>query len=106
MAMGWLPRACLACRSRFRSRGRSALGGALGAVNGALIVRSGLHSFIITLATMSVFFGVMVFISRAAGVSQSAPEISAFGKMRIEGYVSALLIVSVVVVWASSCSIA
>ena len=45
--------------------GALVLGGALGAVNGALIVRSGLHSFIITLATMSVFFGVMVFISRA-----------------------------------------
>ena len=37
-----------------------------------LIVRSGLHSFIITLATMSVFFGVMVFVSRARGVPQPA----------------------------------
>jgi ribose transport system permease protein len=77
--------------------GALALGGALGAVNGALIVRSGLHSFIITLATMSVFFGVMVFLSRAQAFRDLPPEIAAFGKMRIEGYVSALLIVSVVV---------
>src|ERR1700677_3232617 len=73
--------------------GALALGGALGAVNGALIIRSGLHSFIITLATMSVFFGVMVFISRAQAFRNLPPEIAAFGKMRIEGYVSALLIV-------------
>jgi ribose transport system permease protein len=75
--------------------GALALGGALGAVNGALIVRSGLHSFIITLATMSVFFGVMVFISRAQAFRALPPEISAFGKMRVAGYLSPLLIVSV-----------
>src|SRR5580698_327652 len=77
--------------------GALALGGVLRAVNGALIVRSGLHSFIMTLATMSVFFGVMVFISRAQAFRNLPPEISAFGRMRIEGYVSPLLIVSIVV---------
>jgi ribose transport system permease protein len=77
--------------------GALALGGALGAVNGVLIVRSGLHSFIITLATMSVFFGAMVFVSRAQAFRALPPEIAAFGKMRIEGYVSPLLIVSIVV---------
>jgi ribose transport system permease protein len=77
--------------------GALALGGALGAVNGVLIVRSGLHSFNITLATMSVFFGAMVFVSRAQAFRALPPEIAAFGKMRIEGYVSPLLIVSIVV---------
>jgi ribose transport system permease protein len=72
-----------------------ALGAALGALNGILIVRSGLHSFIITLATMSVFFGVMLFLTRAQAYRQLPPELSAFGKMRLVGYFSPLLLVSV-----------
>jgi ribose transport system permease protein len=74
--------------------GALAVGGMLGAVNGILIVRSGLHSFIITLATMSIFFGMMVFISRAEAFRTLPPEISAFGKMRFAGYVSPLLLAS------------
>jgi ribose transport system permease protein len=74
--------------------GAIALGGALGFVNGQLIVRSGLHSFIITLATMSVFFGIMVFISRAEAFRGLPPAISALGKARYLGYVSPLLLVS------------
>jgi ribose transport system permease protein len=96
MAMGWLLER-VGLPVPVSIVGALALGGALGAVNGALIVRSGLHSSIITLATMSVFFGVMIFISRAQAFRNLPPEISAFGKMRIEGYVSALLIVSIVV---------
>src|ERR1700723_2032656 len=80
MAMGWLLER-VGLPVPLSIAGALALGGALGAVNGALIVRSGLHSFII----------------RAQAFRNLPPEISAFGKMRIEGYVSALLIVSVVV---------
>jgi ribose transport system permease protein len=40
-------------------------GALLGALNGIVIVRSGLHSFIITLATMSIIFGGMIFITQA-----------------------------------------
>ena len=76
-------RARSACRLPLAIVGALALGGALGAVNGALIVRSGLHSFIITLATMSIFFGVMVFLTRAEAFRSLPPEIAAFGKMRI-----------------------
>src|SRR5580698_6409335 len=72
-----------------------ALGAALGAFNGVLIVRSGLHSFIITLATMSVFFGLMLFITRAEAYRVLPPELSAFAKMRFAGYLSPLLLVSV-----------
>jgi ribose transport system permease protein len=72
-----------------------ALGAALGALNGILIVRSGLHSFIITLATMSVYFGLMLFLTRAQAYRQLPPELSAFGKMRLFGYFSPLLLVSV-----------
>jgi len=78
----------------FAIPGALALGGCLGALNGQLIVRSGLHSFIITLATMSVFFGVMVFVTRAEAFRALPAAISAFGKARYFGYVSPLLIVS------------
>ena len=74
--------------------GALAFGAALGAVNGQLIVRSGLHSFIITLATMSVFFGVMVFVTRAQAFRSLPPAILAFGRMRYFGHVSPLLLVS------------
>lgn len=77
--------------------GALALGGCLGAINGQLIVRSGLHSFIITLATMSVFFGVMVFATRAEAFRALPAAVAAFGKTRYLGYVSPLLIVSAAV---------
>ena len=69
-------------------------GSALGAVNGQLIVRSGLHSFIITLATMSVFFGLMLFVTRAEAFRTLPPEVLGFGRLRYLGYVSPLLFVS------------
>jgi ribose transport system permease protein len=72
-----------------------ALGAALGALNGFIIVRSGLHSFIITLATMSIFFGLMLFVTRAEAYRVLPPELSAFAKMRFAGYFSPLLLVSV-----------
>ena len=77
--------------------GALALGGALGAVNGMLIVRSGLHSFIITLATMSIFFGLMIFVSRDEAFRELPTAVPAFGRMRFVGYVSPLLLASVAV---------
>ena len=74
-----------------------ATGAALGALNGQIIVRSGLHSFIITLATMSVFFGMMIFITRAEAFRSLPPEVLAFGRLRYFGYLSPLLFVSAVV---------
>ncbi len=75
--------------------GAVAFGALLGALNGVLIVRSGLHSFIITLATMSIFFGAMVFLTKAQAFRELPPEFVAFGKARYFGYVSPLLLVSV-----------
>jgi ribose transport system permease protein len=40
-------------------------GAFLGAINGYASVRSGVHSFIITLATMSIFFGAMIVLTGA-----------------------------------------
>lgn len=77
--------------------GALAMGAALGWINGMVIVKSGIHSFIITLATMSIFFGVMIFLTRAEAFRALPPEVSAFGKVKIGGYVSPLLLVTLAV---------
>ncbi|SHO67415.1 monosaccharide ABC transporter membrane protein, CUT2 family (TC 3.A.1.2.-) [Pseudoxanthobacter soli DSM 19599] len=77
--------------------GGLALGAALGAVNGIAVVRSGLHSFIITLATMSIFFGVMVFITRAESFRGLPQSFTMLGRMKLAGVISPLLIVAVAV---------
>lgn len=67
------------------------LGGILGTVNGVLVVRTGLHSFIVTLATMSLFFGVMIFLSQAQTFREIPTTFVAFGRLKILG-LSAMLI--------------
>ena len=73
------------------------LGAALGAINGIVVVRSGVHSFIITLASMSIFFGVMIFLTQAKAFNGLPPEVTAFGKMRVAGPVSILLLTTLAV---------
>lgn len=82
--------------------GGLALGGLLGFVNGYAIVRSGVHSFIITLATMSIFFGGMVFMTHAQAFRGLPPELAAFGKAKLAGMLSPLLLVSIAVALALS----
>ena len=74
--------------------GALALGSGLGFVNGWAVVRSGLHSFIITLATMSIFFGVMVFLTHAESFRKLPPALAEFGRMRMLSAVSPLLLVA------------
>lgn len=69
----------------------------LGFVNGYAVVRSGVHSFIITLASMSIFFGVMIFLSKAQAFNALPPEVTALGKMRLFGKVSILLVITLAV---------
>jgi ribose transport system permease protein len=69
-------------------------GGLLGFINGYAVVRSGVHSFIITLASMSIFFGVMVFLTKAQAFNQLPASVAQFGKLRVAGSVSILLLVS------------
>jgi len=83
----WLPGILLAL----------AMGAALGAINGVIIVRSGLHSFIITLATMSIFFGVMIFLTQAGSYREISPAFTGFGRMKIMGVISPLLITTLVI---------
>lgn len=72
------------------------LGAALGAINGIIIVRTGLHSFIITLATMSIFFGVMIFLTHAESYRDISPMFTGFGRMKLFSIVSPLLVFTVV----------
>jgi ribose transport system permease protein len=60
------------------------------------------HSFIITLATMSIFFGCMIFLTQAEAFRELPPSVAAFGKARISGYVSPLLLITVAVALALS----
>lgn len=82
--------------------GGLAFGAGLGFVNGWMVVRTGLHSFIITLATMSIFFGVMIFLTRAEAYRGMPPVFSAFGKMKIAGHVSPLLLLTLATALALS----
>lgn len=75
--------------------GALCVGGALGFINGWLVTRSGLHSFIITLATMSIFFGGMIFLTRAHSFRQIPDAVSAFGHMKIFGAISPLFLVAI-----------
>ena len=74
--------------------GALAMGAALGAINGIVIVRSGLHSFIITLASMSIFFGVMIFLTHAGSFREIAPEVIAPGRTKLFGVLSPLLLIT------------
>lgn len=92
-ALPWLPAVV----------GGLAMGGLLGAANGVIIVRSGLHSFIITLATMSIMFGAMIFLTQAESFREISPVFAGFGRVKIGGVVSPLLLVTIcmgVMLWA------
>jgi ribose transport system permease protein len=72
-------------------------GAALGFINGFAVVRSGVHSFIITLASMSIFFGIMIFLTKAESFNGLPPEVQSFGKMKLAGTASPLLVIALVV---------
>ena len=73
-----------------------AFGAGLGFINGFTVVKSGVHSFIITLASMSIFFGLMIFLTKAQSFNQLPPEVPGFGKMKLGGMVSPLFVISIV----------
>ncbi|MEP3277192.1 MAG: ABC transporter permease [Stappiaceae bacterium] len=75
--------------------GGLAIGGLLGAINGVVIVRSGLHSFVITLATMSIMFGIMIFLTQAESYREISPAFTAFGRMKLWGVVPPMLLVTI-----------
>lgn len=73
--------------------GGLALGALLGFANGFAIVRSGVNSFIITLASASLFLGGMLILSKAETFNALPPEIAAFGRMKW-GFVSPMLAIA------------
>ena len=72
-------------------------GASLGFINGFTVVKSGVHSFIITLASMSIFFGVMIFLTKAIAFNGMPPEVQAFGKMKFFKTISPLLLISIAI---------
>ena len=72
------------------------LGALLGFANGAAIVLSGVNSFIITLASASLFMGGMLILTKAAIYNRIPAEIAAFGRMRW-GFVSPLLLIALAI---------
>lgn len=73
------------------------LGGAiLGWINGIAIVKSGVNSFIITLASASLFLGGMLILTKAVPFNALPPEVGAFGRANVGG-VPVLLLVAVAI---------
>ena len=74
--------------------GGLACGTALGGINGIIVVRTGLSSFMVTLATMSIYFGVMLLLSGAEAIRSLDPRFVAFGRARLFGTVPLMLVVA------------
>ena len=72
------------------------VGALLGWINGMLTVKTGIHSFVITLATASLYFGAMLILTKAEAYRELPAAFNALGKARF-GYYSALLLVTGVV---------
>jgi ribose transport system permease protein len=72
-------------------------GTVLGAVNGLIVVTTRLHSFVVTLATMSIFFGTMVLLSGADGFNAMPRAMTGFARIRMFGWVSPLLLIMLLV---------
>jgi ribose transport system permease protein len=73
-------------------------GATLGLINGLLVVGTGVHSFVVTLATMSIFFGIMIFFSQAEAFRNLPPEVREFRRIKLAyGYISPLFVIAVVV---------
>jgi len=73
--------------------GGLATGALMGWLNGILVVKTGIHSFVITLATASLYFGLMLILTKAEAFRNLPEAFNALGKARI-GYYSALLFVT------------
>lgn len=81
--------------------GALALGALLGWLNGVAIVKSGVNSFIITLASASLFLGAMLILTKAVPYNGLPAEIGAFGRLKISlfgaNFLSPLLVITLAV---------
>ena len=70
-------------------------GSFLGWINGYVTVKTGVHSFIVTLATMSIYFGLMTVLTKAQSFKNLPDAFTDIGSMKIfYRYVSPLLLFS------------
>ncbi len=72
------------------------LGGAMGLFNGWLVVRTGMSSFIVTLAMASVYTGLMIIVTQAQAFSSLPIDFLSFGQGSVAG-LSPLVVVMVIV---------
>ncbi len=71
------------------------LGTILGWINGKITVTTGVHSFIVTLATMSIYFGLMTLLTEAEAFRRLPESFTDFGSMKLlNKYLSPLLLLS------------
>src|SRR5271169_4650270 len=77
--------------------GALGLGAALGWLNGFVIARSGVSAFIITLASANLYSGAMLILTRAVPLDALPTEVGSFGKMKIAGLVSPLLVIALAI---------
>lgn len=63
--------------------GTLALGALLGWLNGFAIVKTGVNSFVVTLASASLFSGGMLILTKAVPLNGLPPEFGAFGKSAV-----------------------
>jgi ribose transport system permease protein len=76
--------------------GTLAFGGVLGWLNGIAITKTGVNSFVVTLATASLFSGGMLILSHGVPLNGLPPEMGAFGRATV-GPVPALAIVALAI---------
>jgi ribose transport system permease protein len=76
------------------------MGALLGGANGLIVVRTGLSSFMITLATMSIYFGAMLLLFGAEAIRNLDVGFVYFGRARIAGLVPVMFLVAILVAFA------
>jgi ribose transport system permease protein len=74
--------------------GGLATGAFMGWTNGMLVVKTGIHSFVITLATASLFFGLMLILTKAEAYRNLPAAFNVLGKQRFLGPYSSMLFVT------------
>ncbi len=72
-----------------------ASGAALGALNGILTVAMRVHSFVVTLATMSLFFGAMIVMTKAQAFNALPAAFVSLAKLKTYFFASSMLYISI-----------
>lgn len=73
----------------------------IGAINGFLINKTGLHPFIITLGTQTIYFGVMLVVSNASNVYGFPSQFSSFmsGEIGFLPYIAIVALAAAGILW-------